>query len=35
MAAAEPVIAVSDLTRRFGGRAALASVTLLIPRGRV
>src|SRR3954451_10094285 len=35
MAAAEPVIAVSDLTRRFGARAALASVNLVIPRGGV
>src|SRR3954465_10128238 len=35
MAAAEPVIAVSDLTRRFGARAALSSVNLLIPRGGV
>src|SRR3954453_16345020 len=35
MAAAEPVIAVSDLTRRFGTRAALSSVNLLIPRGGV
>jgi ABC-2 type transport system ATP-binding protein len=35
MAAAETVIAVSDLTRRFGARAALSSVNLLIPRGGV
>jgi len=35
MAAAEPVIAVSDLTRRFGARAALSSVNLVIPRGGV
>src|SRR4051794_31569387 len=35
MAAVEPVIAVSDLTRRFGARAALSSVNLLIPRGGV
>jgi ABC-2 type transport system ATP-binding protein len=35
MAAAEPVIAVSDLTRRFGARVALSSVTLRIPRGGV
>ncbi len=31
----EPVIAVSDLTRRFGARAALSSVTLRIARGGV
>jgi len=35
MAAAEPVIAVSGLTRRFGARAALSSVNLVIPRGGV
>jgi len=35
MAADEPVIAVSDLTRRFGARTALSSVTLRIPRGGV
>ena len=35
MTAVEPVIAVSDLTRRFGARAALSSVTLTIPRGGV
>ena len=35
MAADEPVIAVSDLTRRFGARTALSSVTLQIPRGGV
>ena len=35
MTAAEPVIAVSNLTRRFGARAALSSVTLTIPRGGV
>lgn len=33
--AREPVIAVSDLTRRFGERTALASVSLSIPRGAV
>jgi len=31
----EPVIAISDLTRRFGGHAALDSVSLTIPRGGV
>ena len=31
----EPVIHVSDLTRRFGARTALASVSLSIPRGAV
>jgi ABC-2 type transport system ATP-binding protein len=31
----EAVIAVSDLTRRFGARTALASVTLSLPRGAV
>ena len=31
----EPVIAVSDLTRRFGDKAALSSVNLSIPRGGV
>src|SRR5256884_3827174 len=31
----ESVIAVSDLTRRFGSTAALASVTLSVPRGGV
>ena len=31
----EPVIAVSGLTRRFGARTALASVTLSLPRGAV
>jgi ABC-2 type transport system ATP-binding protein len=35
MAADEPVIAVSDLTRRFGARTVLSSVTLEIPRGGV
>ena len=35
MATAEPVIAVSDLTRRFGARAVLSSVNLLIPCGGV
>src|SRR6187549_3518851 len=35
MAASELVIAVSDLTRRFGARAALSSVSLTIPRGGV
>jgi ABC-2 type transport system ATP-binding protein len=31
----EPVIAVSELTRRFGATTALASVTLDVPRGGV
>lgn len=31
----DPVIQVSDLTRRFGGKTALASVTLSLPRGGV
>ncbi|MCA1826513.1 MAG: ABC transporter ATP-binding protein [Myxococcales bacterium] len=31
----EPVIHVSDLTRRFGARTALASVSLSLPRGAV
>jgi len=31
----EPVINVSDLTRRFGARTALASVSLSLPRGAV
>ena len=31
----EPVIEISDLTRRFGGKAALASVSLSLPRGAV
>ena len=31
----EPVIAVTDLTRRFGNKAALSSVSLSIPRGGV
>jgi ABC-2 type transport system ATP-binding protein len=31
----EPVIAVADLTRRFGEKTALSSVTLSIPRGGV
>jgi ABC-2 type transport system ATP-binding protein len=31
----EPVIGVSDLTRRFGARTALASVNLSLPRGAV
>lgn len=35
MSTLEPVIAVSELTRRFGARAALCSVTLQIPRGGV
>jgi ABC-2 type transport system ATP-binding protein len=35
MASAAPVISVSDLTRRFGARAALSSVNLMIPRGGV
>ena len=30
---AEPVIRVSDLTRRFGAKTALASITLTVPRG--
>src|SRR5258708_18855397 len=34
-AVGESVIAISDLTRRFGARAALASVSLSIPRGAV
>ncbi len=33
--AAEPVIAISDLTRRFGAREALSSINLLVPRGGV
>jgi ABC-2 type transport system ATP-binding protein len=33
--AVEPVIAVSDLTRRFGVREALSSINLVIPRGGV
>jgi ABC-2 type transport system ATP-binding protein len=35
MTAAEPVVVLADLTRRFGGRAALSSVNLVIPRGGV
>ena len=35
MTSVVPVIAVSDLTRRFGTRAALSAVTLMIPRGGV
>jgi ABC-2 type transport system ATP-binding protein len=35
MTAAEPLIAVANLTRRFGGRAALSCVSLAIPRGGV
>ena len=35
MSAAEAVIALSDLTRRFGACTALSSVTLRIPRGGV
>ena len=35
MIATEPVIQVSDLTRRFGARTALASVSLSLPRGAV
>ena len=35
MTTAEPVIEISDLTRRFGAREALSSVTLQIPRGGV
>jgi ABC-2 type transport system ATP-binding protein len=35
MTAAAPVIAVSDLTRRFGARVVLSSVSLLIPGGGV
>ena len=31
----EPVIEVSDLTRRFGAKAALAAVNLSMPRGAV
>src|SRR5687768_15581093 len=31
----EPVIQVSDLTRRFGARAALDSVSVSVPRGAV
>jgi len=31
----EPVIAVSELTRRFGAKTALSSVTLSLPRGGV
>jgi ABC-2 type transport system ATP-binding protein len=31
----EPIIEVSDLTRRFGARTALASVSLSLPRGAV
>lgn len=31
----DPVINISDLTRRFGPRAALSSVTLSLPRGAV
>jgi ABC-2 type transport system ATP-binding protein len=31
----EPVIAVTDLTRRFGNKAALAGVSLSLPRGAV
>ena len=31
----EPVIAVSELTRRFGAKTALASVSLALPRGAV
>jgi ABC-2 type transport system ATP-binding protein len=33
--AAEPVIKVSELTRRFGAKTALDSVTLSVPRGSV
>jgi ABC-2 type transport system ATP-binding protein len=35
MASAAPVISVSDLTRRFGARAVLSSINLVIPRGGV
>jgi ABC-2 type transport system ATP-binding protein len=35
MGAAEPVIAVSGLTRRFGARVALSSVDFVVPRGGV
>ena len=35
MDTAEPTIALSDLTRRFGTRTVLSSVTLRIPRGGV
>ena len=31
----EPVIQISDLTRRFGSKAALDSVSLSLPRGAV
>ena len=31
----EPVIHVSDLTRRFGAKTALASVSVSVPRGAV
>ena len=31
----EPVIEVSELTRRFGARAALTSVSVSVPRGAV
>src|SRR5687768_16189622 len=31
----EPVISVSELTRRFGARAALDSVNVSVPRGAV
>jgi ABC-2 type transport system ATP-binding protein len=31
----EPVIGISELTRRFGGKTALASVSLSLPRGAV
>ena len=35
MRAAESIITVSDLTRRFGSKSALSSVTLSVPRGSV
>lgn len=35
MRAAESIITVSDLTRRFGSKSALSSVTLSVPRGGV
>ena len=35
MRVTEPVIEVAELTRRFGARTALSSVTLSLPRGAV
>lgn len=35
LAVADPVIAVSDLTRRFGGTTALERVSVTVPRGAV